>query len=126
MERLIGRVTDRRRLGRCRTASEHGILVARVRPGHHASIIDISAQGALIETAHRLLPGAPLELQLETARDRTAMRGRVVRCSVAGVLASAVWYHGAIHFDRSLSWFIDVKRTEYPVLLSAEVLSLQP
>ena len=104
MEQPFGPVEDRRRARRSRVISEHGVLLARVRPGHQASIIDISAHGTRIETPRRLLPGAPIELHLETACERVVVRGRVLRCSVTTVLASGIWYIGAVHFDRSLSW----------------------
>ena len=74
---------DRRGTRRIETLEEHGIVSACVRPGHRARLIDVSAGGALIETTHRLLPGASVELQVETgtgSRERSragaAMRGR--------------------------------------------------
>ena len=126
MELPLGPVTDRRRVKRSRIISEHGVLLARVRPGHQASIIDISVHGTLIETVHRLLPGSPIELHLETSRERLAIRGRVLRCSVTSVVASSICYHGAIHFDRSLARLTDATGTEYSVLVPDGMLSLQP
>jgi hypothetical protein len=94
--------TERRRSPR---TTAHDVVAARVRPGRHASVIDLSAGGALIETFHRLLPGTTVELQVE-ATDRSAtMRGRVVRCAVSQVRSSSVSYRGAIAFDRHLPWF---------------------
>jgi hypothetical protein len=77
---------------------------ARVRPGHEASVIDISTHGSLIETLLRLLPGRPVELQIERGDALTRIRGRVVRCRVARVLAARVSYQAAIGFEQPLGW----------------------
>ena len=98
---------ERRRDVRRSTVQDHGIVSARVRPGHPASVLDVSAGGALVETAHRLLPGAAVELQLETSSRRASMKGRVLRSSVSGLQASSIQYRGAIGFDRQLSWFAE-------------------
>jgi PilZ domain len=99
-------VDDRRRTPRHGCVEEHGIVSAKVRPGRDASIVDVSAGGALVETNHRLLPGTSVELQFETSAERATIRGRVLRCAVAGVRASSMCYRGAIGFDRSLPWFV--------------------
>ncbi len=124
MESVI-QLTDRRQTDR-RCAGDHGIVLARVRPGLDASVVDVSAHGALIETAHRLLPGRHIELHLETADDRAAIRGRVLRCSVAVVLASRMLYHGAIGFESPLSWFVVSDNDGYVILGAREVDSRVP
>ena len=81
---------DRRLAARTSAVSELGILQARVRPGHEASVIDISAHGALIETA-----AASAARQASRAADRARRpaygdpwsRGAM---PVARVLASVV------------------------------------
>jgi hypothetical protein len=98
---------ERRTARRLADAGEHRIIATRVRPGHRAQIIDVSAGGALIETAYRLLPGASVELQVETDTRHTSIRGRVLRSAVASVRPSVVSYRGAIRFDRHLPWFVD-------------------
>lgn len=100
-------VSDRRQTRRHRQVEEHGIVLARVKPGHHARLVDVSAGGALIETSSRLLPGASVELHMETESRRTSVRGRVLRCAVVRVRPSSVCYRGAIGFDRHLPWFVD-------------------
>lgn len=92
---------------RRRSIEEHGIVSARIRPGSDASVVDVSAGGALLETLHRLLPGTAIELQLASDNRRTAVRGRVTRCAVACLSAAGVRYRGAIAFDRYLPWFVD-------------------
>jgi len=110
MEQSLGPVADRRRARRSGVILEHGVLLARVRPGHQAAVIDISASGTLIETARRLLPGSIIELHLETMHERVAIRGRVLRCSVMTVLASGICYHGAVRFEHSLHWLAEAMR----------------
>jgi hypothetical protein len=107
---------DRRRNRRAASIQDHKIVEARVRPGHDVSLVDISAEGALVDAAHRLLPGASIELQLATRDRRLSVRGRVLRCTVARLNASVVWYRAAIGFDRHLPWVLDRDRSGYPVL----------
>ena len=97
---------DRRLTPRHGRVEEHGIVSAKVRPGREASLVDVSAGGALVETTHRLLPGTSVELQFETSVERATIRGRVLRCAVARVRATSVCYRGAIGFDRHLPWFV--------------------
>jgi hypothetical protein len=89
-----------------RRRDDHGILGARVRPGHEVAVVDVSAAGILIETDRRLLPGASVEMQLETPARTVTIRGRVVRCAVARLRPALVCYRGAIAFERCLPWFI--------------------
>lgn len=105
---------DRRRTRR-RTIEEHGIVSARVRPGRDVALIDVSAGGALIESAHRLLPGTIIELRLAMGERCTSVRGCVLRCAVARLRPTSVWYRGAIGFDRDLSWFVNRDGAGYPV-----------
>jgi hypothetical protein len=90
---------DRRQFRRLE-GREHGIVAARVRLGYRVAVIDVSAGGALIETSKRLLPGAAVDLQVETVNDRRAIPGRVVRCAIARLRSNSVAYRAAIAFDR--------------------------
>lgn len=99
--------SDRRQMRRHLHADDHGIVSTRVRPGHRAKLIDVSAGGALIETSHRLLPGTSVELHVETRSHRTNVRGRVLRCAIVLLRPSWVCYRGAIGFDRHLPWLLD-------------------
>jgi hypothetical protein len=98
---------DRRAHVRRSAVDEHGIVLARVRPGHAATVIDLSAAGALIETDRRLLPDTFVEMHVQTRSQRFNVRGRVVRCAVASVRPAAVCYRGAIQFDACLEWFVE-------------------
>jgi PilZ domain len=97
---------NRRSTHRLCRVEEHGIVSTRVRPGHRAHLVDVSAAGALIETSYRLLPGASVELHLETETARANVRGRVLRSTVVRVRPASVCYRGAIAFDRDLPWYI--------------------
>jgi len=112
---MTHRSHDRRRARRKNDVEEHGIVAARIRPGRDAAVIDVSADGALVETRHRLLPGTTVDLHLETPHHRATIRGRVLRCSVARVRSTSVCYRGAIGFDRHLPWFVDESGAGYGV-----------
>lgn len=88
---------------------------ARMRPGYEVVLVDVSAGGALVETARRLLPGSFIELHLASAARAMSVRGRVIRCTVSRLRPASVWYRGAIKFDRELSWFHDHGTTGYSV-----------
>ena len=108
MEAVVG--GDRREGRRLAGMQEHGIVSVRVRPGNPATLIDISAAGALIEVEQRLRPGSSVELVLDRGQYRASVRGRVLRCSVVRVQAASLCYRGAIGFDRPLPWFIEFER----------------
>lgn len=98
---------ERRQTRRRQSFAEHGIVSARVRPGIDASVVDVSAAGALLETRHRLLPGSSVEISFAQDMRWPAVRGRVVRCAVAHVGPDRMHYRGAILFDRRLPWLSD-------------------
>jgi hypothetical protein len=98
---------ERRLAPRRQSVAEHGIVSARVRPGIDASVVDVSAAGALIETSHRLLPGSTVEICFDPDKRRPAVRGKVVRCAVARLGPDQVCYRGAILFDQRLPWIAD-------------------
>jgi hypothetical protein len=91
--------SSERRIYFRRTASEHHIVSARVRPGHWAAIVNVSDGGALVETARGLRPGTTVDLQFGTPERQTFVRGRVVRCTVTELRSSSVLYHAAIAFE---------------------------
>jgi hypothetical protein len=97
---------NRRKHTRLAASDDHGIVSVRIRPGHAAALVDVSSHGALLETAHRLLPGHAVELQIETDKARANVRGRVVRCAVVRLRAASLLYRGAVAFDRHLPWSV--------------------
>lgn len=97
---------NRRKHARLAASDDHGIVSVRIRPGYAAAVVDVSSHGALLETAHRLLPGHAVELQIETDKARTNVRARVVRCAVVHLHATSLSYRGAVAFDRHLPWSV--------------------
>ena len=111
-------VADRRRAPRHHGVENHGVMSTHVRPGHRAWLVNISAGGALLDTRHRLLPGANVELVVERNHYRANVRGRVLRSAVTRLHPSSIWYRGAVGFDRCLPWFLEPERVDMtqPVL----------
>jgi len=108
-----GPVEERRKTIRRQSLEEHGIVQVRVRPGQDVALVNVSASGALVESAHQLRPGSVIEVQLSTPEKRVAIRGRVLRCSVSRLWAACLWYRGAIGFEHHLPWFVDVRERGY-------------
>ena len=108
-------MTSDRRSHRRAGSAENRIASARVRPGHPAVVINVSAGGAFIEISRRLLPGSIVDLQVEAAQRRATLRGRVLRCTVVRLRPASVWYRAAIAFDHLCLWLGDAASTEYPV-----------
>jgi hypothetical protein len=105
METVLTTIENDRRRAVRRSAREHRLVAARLRPGYDVSVIDVSAGGALIESARRLLPNSRVELHLQSERGvAECVRGHVVRCFVSRLRPDAVRYRGAIAFDHRLAW----------------------
>ena len=110
---MSSKLPERRRTPR-RGATDHGVVAAKIRPGHHVTLIDLSTGGALLEGERRLLPGTAVELQIHGKERHATLRGCVVRCTVVRVRAASVCYRGAIAFDRDLPWFVDTAGYDIP------------
>jgi hypothetical protein len=110
-----GLAEERRKTVRRHSLEEHGIVQVRVRPGQDVALVNVSASGALVESAHQLRPGSLVEVHLSTTERRVAMRGRVLRCSVFRLWAASLWYRGAIGFEHHLPWFADIRERGYSV-----------
>lgn len=98
---------EQRQWPRWRRVTEHEITGMRLRPGRTATLIDVSAVGALIEAEGRLEPGSVVELQMTRAERSITVRGRVTRSIVSRLYADAIWYRGGVAFDRRLAWLAD-------------------
>ncbi len=104
---------ERRHAARLTAADGTAVPPVRIRPGHAASIIDISAGGALVESERGLSPGTHIELQMDIGARRWSVRGRVLRCAVAQVHAAGVRYRSAIAFEQQVPW--PARPDGYPV-----------
>ena len=78
---------------------------ARVRPGHHLVVLDVSAGGALVEAACQLRPGSRIEVHLENENRRHLITARVTRCEVGAIDPHAgITYRAALSFAESCDW----------------------
>lgn len=94
------RVLDRRL--RDRVTAIAVPIAARIRSGYPADVLDLSIDGALIDTAQRLRPGTSVDLQIETPSYRAQVRARVVHARVSDLAPDRVRYRGGLAFDRPL------------------------
>ncbi len=103
MDRAVDRASERRGSCRCALPLEGLDVIARLKPGHVVSVLDISASGTRLETGHRVLPGQCVEVYLTINGRRASLRGVAVRVEVARLQASRVWYTVAVAFDQRLT-----------------------
>ena len=94
-------VAERRRTPRL-AATATGVTSLRIRPGHPAAIVDLSRQGACLETSRRLLPGGRVDLSLEERAQTIAIRASVLRSVVVHVAADGLRYRVAVRFIAEL------------------------
>lgn len=88
-----------RRDERGQAAGQPAERIALLRPGQEVVVIDLSASGAVIQSATRMKPGARTELQLFGA-NRRIIRGSIDRCVVSAL--EPIRYEGAIVFDEQI------------------------
>lgn len=98
----MGRDTERRRSVRRRPRRDEPLSRVRLRTGRDLAVVDVSGIGVLVEGSVRLLPGTHVDVHVMTQGGRLLVRCRVVRCHVAALAADAVWYLGALAFDRPI------------------------
>ena len=74
-----------------------------MRPGHLATLVDLSPCGIGLLVATRLQPGASIDVIFRSSSGRVEVRGRVVRCEVFSIKRGRpVRYRAAAVFDRTL------------------------
>lgn len=91
--------TERRRQTRVAPNHTRWQRLALLRPGQQVRLVNLSAGGALLESANRMTPGARAELQL-FGEVRWQVRGRIDRCRVLRL--APLCYQGAIVFEEQL------------------------
>lgn len=98
----MGRTVERRRTTRDSGEVLSWVLELRVRPGLTATLVNLSEEGAVIETGTSLRPGAQAAIQLTSAKAARSISGQVVRSWVAAILPDegGVRYRGALMFER--------------------------
>jgi hypothetical protein len=102
---------EHRKAARRAPAREEPLSRLRLRTGRELAVVDISNTGALVEGHVRLLPGTHLDVHVVGRDGRTLVRSRVVRCWITRLDADAVWYRGALTFDRT----VDTASVGYPI-----------
>lgn len=93
-----------------------GIDGVRLKPsGASATLVNLSATGALVECASRELPGSALTLEFLGAFVPASAGGRVVRCDVSGITADgSLRYHLGVAFDAPIALANDVETDGVP------------
>jgi hypothetical protein len=77
-------------------------MTLRVRPGIQATLIDLAANRAALETERRLMPGRFVHIQLAGPRGAFTVRAKVLRNGVSHLSAGLIVYRCAVQFDRLL------------------------
>jgi len=73
-------------------------------PGVAATLVNLSATGALVECTSRPLPGTLLTAHFAGTFTPEAIEGRVVRCEVAGIAPDgSLRYHLGLAFSTNLA-----------------------
>ena len=93
---------ERRRAPRRAPASDESLSRVRLRTGRELTVVDVSDGGVLVRSAARLLPGTHVDVHVMTCNGRVLVRSRIVRAHVCALQADAIWYHGALAFDRMI------------------------
>ncbi len=92
--------TERRRTTRRSGEALSWVRELRVRPGLEATLVNLSEEGAVIETSTYLRPGARTAIHVVGVSGDWRVSGHVARSWVAAILDErGVLYRGALVFD---------------------------
>ena len=72
---------------------------ATLRPGCLVAVLDVSANGAQVQSERPLRPGSRVHVRVAARGWTVAVAADVVRCSVWLLQADAVIYRGALRFE---------------------------
>ena len=78
---------------------------ATLRPGCLVAVLDLSANGAQVQSERPLRPGSRVHVRLAARNWTLAVAAEVVRCSVWSLHADAVIYRGALRFEEECGAF---------------------
>jgi hypothetical protein len=106
-----------RRTERRVAASALRIERATLRPGCLVAVIDLSANGAQVQSERPLRPGGQVHVRLAGHNATLTVTAQVVRCSIWTLHADSVIYRGALRFDEDCAAFWDeqVRMGDAPV-----------
>jgi hypothetical protein len=93
---------ERRRTARRVPLADDAVARLRLRTGRELAVVDVGANGALVETDGRLLPGTCVDVHVMTVDGRELVRSRVVRAFVWTLCADRIVYRGALAFERHI------------------------
>lgn len=104
-DRETNRTVERRVAPRCPPSLVPSITGLRLSPcGGEASLVNISASGALIRCSTRVLPRTALVIVFEGTLSPSSIKSRVARCLVADIDTEGVlWYHVGVVFDNPIT-----------------------
>ena len=88
-----------RRAARRLPATALEIERATLRPGCLVAVLDLSTNGAQVQSERPLRPGSRIHVRIAARHWTLAVAADVVRCSVWIVQADAVIYRGAVRFE---------------------------
>ena len=92
--------------------------------GAAATLVNMSATGGLVECASRAAPGAALTLHFKGTFEPASIKGRVVRCEVAGISADgSLRFHLGLAFSTRL---VLPDKAEHEVEESSPALTAPP
>ena len=74
---------------------------ATLRPGCLVAVIDLSANGAQVQSERPLRPGSRVHVRVAARNWTLAVSADVVRCSVWLLQADSVIYRGALRFEEA-------------------------
>ena len=80
---------------------------ATLRPGCLVAVLDVSANGAQVQSERPLRPGSRIHVRVAARNWTLAVSADVVRCSVWLLQADAVIYRGALRFEEACAVFLD-------------------
>jgi len=93
-------LTERRSEPR-QSAKALDIERATLRPGCLVAVLDVSANGAQVQSERPLRPGSRIHVRVAARHWTLAVAADVVRCSVWLLQADAVIYRGALRFEEA-------------------------
>lgn len=119
-------VKDRRSDPRFEWTSEE-ITRATLRPGCTVHIVDVSAGGALLQSARPLRPGARVHVQIVTNLRALSLVATVLRCEV-WMLDSlqGIVYRGALQFEQRCDFLWEAETPIESVVPAPYVPTLVP
>ena len=103
----MDRAIEERRAEPRLAASALQIERATLRPGCLVAVLDLSANGAQVQSERPLRPGSRIHVRLAARNSSLAVEAAVVRCSVWILQSDVVIYRGALRFEEVCTAFLE-------------------